>query len=91
MAYDREVMSKHGKHVSVTDVIAGPFTIVVTDPACPGDDAYPITLGPYETKAAALQFIDRFRTRATPYMGLHFAVANHMSESGLVVFCSWED
>jgi hypothetical protein len=82
-------------HLSVTCFEAGPFMIVVTDPAQPDDAAYPMVIAPeggYATKEAAIAYIDRcFANRATPYLGLHFAVAQLDGERDFVQFCSWED
>lgn len=82
------------KHVTITDLIHGPFVIVVSSLEDPNDDAYPMVVSPpggYPTKEAALEYIERFGRRKTPYLGLHFAVVKIQREPDLIVFCSWED
>lgn len=82
------------KHVTVTEFVHGPFVIVVRSLEDPTDDVYPMVIGPkegYLTKESALTYVERFRNRGTPYLGMHFTVAQHSSEAAFNVFCSWEE
>lgn len=82
-------------NVSVTDYLHGPFEIVVTDPSNPLDKTYPMVVAPdggYPTKEAALEYIEKhFAHRKTPYLDLHFSVAQRSSEQSFIAYCSWED
>jgi hypothetical protein len=82
------------KNVSVTDLIHGPFAVVVTDPQHPDDDQYPMVVSPlggYATKEKALELVESFANTKVPYLGLHFHVTQLSSPSSFVAFCSWED
>jgi hypothetical protein len=94
-AFDPDGETRVNDNVSVTTFVNGPFMIVATDPQGPSDGAYPMVVAPpggYATKDAALAYIDRcFAKRATPYLGMHFAVVRLNTEREFVQFCSWED
>ena len=82
------------RHVSVTDNERGPFVIIVTSFDDLKDPAYPMVIGPeggYATKDEALEYIEAFAKRKTPYLNQHFSVVLRVSGEDFGRFCSWED
>lgn len=82
------------KNVEVTDLIHGPFCIVVTDPGRPDDKDYPMVVAPeggFKTTEEALQYIDRFAKRKEPYLGMHFRIEQLCTPDSFIRYCSWED
>lgn len=88
-------MSDRGKpgisHVPFTE---GPFVVIVTDPSDPEDKDYPFVVAPdggFPTREAAEQWVDLYKGRKEPYVGLHFIVTVLRSQESFMRFCSWED
>lgn len=80
--------------IEVTDLVEGPFVIVVTDPQQPQDRDYPIVVAPsggFPDKEAALRYIETYAGRKTPYLGLKFQVSPLRTQDSFNRFCSWED
>lgn len=80
---------------SVTDLIHGPFCLVVTDPRHADDAEYPMVVAPeggFKTKDEARKYIeDHFAHRKEPYLGLFFKVQQISTGADFIRFCSWED
>jgi hypothetical protein len=79
--------------VSVTLFEKGPFTIVVTQPGFEQDEAFPMVVAPpggFDTKEAALAYVDAFAKRPEPYLGMHFNIVQLETPDAFGVFCSWE-
>lgn len=80
-----------------TNLIQGPFVIIVTDPRRPDDDVFQVIggFGPedksFATKEEAQSVIDEYARRAEPYLGLDFRIAGLRDAASFKVFCSWED
>jgi hypothetical protein len=68
----------------------GPYFVVITSPD-EKDKAYPQVIGPYNSTYEADRYIQKFKDRKDPYLGLKFAIGVQRSESAFGAFCSWED
>jgi hypothetical protein len=78
----------------VTNLIHGPFCIVVTNPQSNDDADYPVVVAPeggFKTKDEARGYIEKhFAHRKEPYLGLFFKVQQLSSGDDFIRFCSWE-
>jgi len=81
--------------LTVTDLIHGPFCLVVTDTKHTDDGEYPMVVAPeggFQTKEEALRYVEQhFAHRKEPYLGLAFKVRQMTSTPDFIRYCSWED